>query len=111
CTTQPLEAVASERGETIMGIKSKFAGVAFAATMVAVQLMPSFGDSKARPVPTVDLSNLAHMKGPKKPAGATFVGKEEQPNVAETPDVACECSNTDVACVTDATRGSHRTNH
>ena len=67
-----------------MGIKSRLAGIAFAAAMVSLQILPSSGQTKARPVPSVDLAQLAHMRGPKKPAGAVFVGKDPQPTVGET---------------------------
>jgi hypothetical protein len=67
-----------------MGIKSRLAGIAFAAAMVSLQILPSSGQTKARPVPSVDLTQLAHMRGPKKPAGAVFVGKDPQPMIGET---------------------------
>src|SRR5450432_1485514 len=76
-----------------MGTNSRLAGVALAATTATLQILPTFGDSKARPVPTVDLASLAHMRGPKKPAGATFVGKEEHPSVGDT---ALPLQNVDV---------------
>jgi hypothetical protein len=62
-----------------MNMKSKLAGLIIVAAATGAPVATLLAQTTARPVPTVDVHQLQKMKGPKVPAGATKLGKQEQP--------------------------------
>src|SRR5262249_27798511 len=78
--------------EAPMKMRSRLAGLIIVSAATTDHLVwPA--QSRARPTPTVDIHQLQKMKGPKVPAGATKLGKQEQPMVG---DVKLPIQNVDV---------------
>ena len=69
-----------------MNKKSKVAGLIIVAAATALPIVPLLAQSTAHPVPTVDVHALEKMKGPKVPANATKLGKQEPVGPAQ-PDL------------------------
>ena len=76
-----------------MNKKSKVAGLIIVAAATALPIVPLLAQSTAHPVPTVDVHALEKMKGPKVPANATKLGKQEQPMAG---DLKMPIQNVDV---------------
>lgn len=76
-----------------MSHRIRFAGMFAGASLIVAGAVPLLAQSASHPTPAIEPSQLTRMKGPKKPAGATHLGKQEQPMVG---DVKLPIQNVDV---------------